>query len=175
MLQRWLTRSARWIWGIVAIAMLGFLSACGGSDPPGIPASLTATGGDAQVTLTWSAVDGADSYNLYWSTTAAVTKETGTKITGVTSPYAHTGLANGSTYYYVGTAVGGGGEGKASNVATVTLAPAAPAAPTVAAGLGETTVTWATTAGATSYNLYWSTSAGVTPATGTKIEAGGSP
>lgn len=175
MLQRWLTRSARWIWGIVAIAMLGFLSACGGSDPPGIPASLTATGGDAQVTLTWSAVDGADSYNLYWSTTAAVTKETGTKITGVTSPYAHTGLANGSTYYYVVTAVGGGGEGKASNVATVTLAPAAPAAPTVAAGLGETTVTWATTAGATSYNLYWSTSAGVTPATGTKIEAAVSP
>lgn len=78
--------------------------------PPAAPTGVTATVGDTQVTISWTAVTGATSYNLYWMPTSPVTKTTGFKITGVTSPYAHTGLTNGTTYYYVITAVDIGGE-----------------------------------------------------------------
>jgi len=92
------------------------------SSPPASPSSpatpfptgVSATGGNRTVTVTWGAVSGATSYNLYWSTTSGVTKATGTKIPGVTSPYAHTALTNGSDYYYIVTAVGPGGESGAS-------------------------------------------------------------
>jgi len=85
----------------------------GGTTPTGVPSAptgVTATAGDGKVTISWSAVSGATSYNIYHSTTSGVTKTTGTKITGVTSPYTHTGLTNGMTYYYLVTAVNSSGE-----------------------------------------------------------------
>ncbi|MBI5750179.1 MAG: fibronectin type III domain-containing protein, partial [Nitrospinae bacterium] len=73
--------------------------------------------GNGQVSVSWTSVSGATSYNIYWSTTSGVTKTTGTKITGGTSPYTHSGLTNGTTYYYVVTAVNGYGEsGESSQV-----------------------------------------------------------
>jgi len=68
------------------------------------PTNLTATAGDAQVTISWDNVSGATSYDIYWSTSSGVTKGTGTKISEVSSPYTHTGLTNDTTYYYVVTA-----------------------------------------------------------------------
>ena len=65
-------------------------------------------------TITWDAVTGATSYHIYWSTTSGVTKGTGTKISGVTSPYIHSGRNNGTTYYYVVTAVNIHGESNTS-------------------------------------------------------------
>ena len=82
----------------------------GGGTPastPAAPTGVSATGGTKQVTLSWSAVSGATSYNLYWSTTAGVTTASGTKLTGVTSPAVHMGLTDGTTYYYILTAVNG--------------------------------------------------------------------
>ena len=87
---------------------------------PAMPTGVSASAGNAQVTISWTAVSGATSYNLYWSTTSGVTKTSGTKITGVTSPYTQTGLTNGTTYYYVVTAVTAGGESAASNQASAT-------------------------------------------------------
>jgi len=72
------------------------------------------------VSISWSSVSGATSYNIYWSTTSGVTKTTGTKITGGTSPYAHTGLTNGTTYYYVVTAVNSYGESSESSQVSAT-------------------------------------------------------
>ncbi|WP_298834936.1 fibronectin type III domain-containing protein [uncultured Piscinibacter sp.] len=150
---------------------LGFLSACGGGDDvPGAPSQLAGVAGDGQATLTWTAASDADSYNLYWSNTAGVTPHTGTKIAGVTSPYDHTGLTNGLTYYYVVTASNGEGEGSPSNEASVTLAPSAPTTLSAVSGDHQVTVDWRGTLGTTSHNLYWSNSPGVTPGTGTKIE-----
>jgi hypothetical protein len=85
---------------------------------------VTATAGNTQVTVSWTAVSGATSYNLYWSTTSGVTKANGNKISGVTSPYNHTGLINGTAYYYVVTAVNSTGESAAS--VAVTATPTAP-------------------------------------------------
>ncbi|GFE59028.1 c-type cytochrome [Geobacter sp. AOG1] len=93
---------------------------------PAAPASVTATGGANQVTISWPAVTGATSYNIYWATATGVTKTTGTKIAGGTSPYVQTGLTAGTAYYYVVTAVNSTGESAASIQAMATTSAAAP-------------------------------------------------
>jgi fibronectin type 3 domain-containing protein len=172
MFKKLLTRSKNLsIWSVIAVMTLGLLSACGGSDdPPAAPAQLSAVAGDAQVSLGWLESSGATTYNLYWSTTAGVTRLSGTKIEAVASPYVQSGLTNGLTYYYVVTAVNGDGESVPSAEASATLAPNAPAGVSAVAGVADVTVTWdATVVGAASYNLYWSTKPGVTAATGIKV------
>jgi len=62
--------------------------------------------------LSWSEQDGADSYNLYWATTADVTPTTGTLIENVTSPYVHTELTAAQDYYYAVVSVNADGESK---------------------------------------------------------------
>lgn len=87
-------------------------------DPPGPPAvgpTLAALPGDSEVILTWSAVEGAGFYNLYWGTDPGVTSDTGEEITAVTSPYHHRGLQNDVPYYYVVTAFNAGGKGPDSD------------------------------------------------------------
>jgi hypothetical protein len=172
MLNQWEFRSgllARW--GVIGALTLGLLTACGGSsNPPDAPAQLQAVPGDAQVTLSWDAASGADSYNVYWSTTAGVTPSTGTKIESATSPYVQTSLDYAATYYYIATAVNNDGESEASAEVSVTLAPAAPATVSALSADGEVIVDWRDVPGATTYDLYWSTDPDVTPATGTKIE-----
>ncbi len=148
---------------------------------PAAPTGVSATGGAKQVTVSWSPVSGATSYNLYWATTSGVTTATGTKISGATSPYVQSGLADGAAYFYIVTAVNGTGEGASSaqvTAATDAPAPTAPAAPTgvsATGGANQVSVSWSAVSGATSYNLYWSTVSGVTTATGTKVSGATSP
>ena len=77
------------------------------------PQNVQATAGYGQVTISWSAVTGATSYNLYWNTAGGVTTAD-SQISSVTSPYDDTGLSNGTTYYYIVTAVTATGEGAPS-------------------------------------------------------------
>ena len=135
---------------------------------PAAPTGVTATGGTKQVAISWPAVSGATSYNLYWTNTAG-TGMSGTKIAGATSPAVQTGLTDSTTYYYVLTAVNGTGESLPSvQVAATTLTPTppptAPSAPTglsATGGANQVTLSWATVAGATSYNVYYSTTSGI--------------
>ncbi|MEL4106718.1 kelch repeat-containing protein [Oscillospiraceae bacterium WX1] len=86
--------------------------------PPAAP-TLTATPGDAQVTLNWNSVIDATSYNVYRSTTSGGTyTQIATGVTGTTST--DTGLTNGTTYYYVVTAVNDAGESDYSNEVSAT-------------------------------------------------------
>jgi len=151
---------------------------------PAAPAGVTATGGTKQATISWAAVTGATSYNLYWSTTTGVTTANGTKISGVTSPAVHTGLTDSTTYFYVVTGVNNAGESAASvQVAATTLAanpppptvPAAPTGVTATGGANQVTLSWPAVTGAASYNVYWSTTSGVTSSTGTRIAGVTSP
>jgi fibronectin type 3 domain-containing protein len=150
------------------------------SGPPEAPASVDAIQGNAQAAISWGSVSNATSYNLYWSTSSVVTPANGTKITSVASPYTHTGLTNGTTYYYIVTAVNSYGESPASNQVSATpsatgLPPAAPIGVKAVPGNTQATISWSPVYGATSYNLYWSNTSGVTPGNGTKIASVASP
>lgn len=73
--------------------------------------------------VTWSAVPGAASYNLYWSTSSAVSPtsagvHTIAGLTGLT--YTLTGLTRDTTYYFVITAVNSAGPGPVSTTASAT-------------------------------------------------------
>lgn len=83
--------------------------------PQNVVALPTSTAG--QINVQWDSLVGASSYNLYTSTTSG-TGSAGTKITGVTSPYAVTGLTSGVPTYIVVTAVVNGQETAISNEAT---------------------------------------------------------
>src|SRR5579864_1388758 len=146
---------------------------------PTAPSSLNAVAGNSQVSLLWAPSSGATSYNLYYSTSTGVTPANGTKLTGIaTNSYTHSGLTNGTSYFYVVTAVNGSGESDASAQASAVPAAPAPAPPGVPSapvslhavgGNSQVSLLWTPIAGATSYNLYYATITGVTPATGTRI------
>ena len=80
----------------------------GGAAPPppnGAPyaaSGLTATGGDGQVTLSWTAGSGATSYNLYRSAASGFENSNAAPVvTGITgTSYTNTSLNSGTTYYY---------------------------------------------------------------------------
>lgn len=148
-----------------------------GVTPPAAPTGVTATAGDAQVTITWPPVAGAASYNLYWSDASPVTTANA-KIAGVTSPYVHTGRVNGTTYHYAVTAVNSAGESALSAEVGATPQNPPPGTPTgvsATGGAGQVTVSWSPVSGVTSYNVYWSFTPGVTTTTGTKIAGVTSP
>jgi hypothetical protein len=94
--------------------------------------------------------------------------------------YVQSALVDGTTYYYVVTAVNAVGEGPASAQVSATPAapaavPAAPAGVTATAGDTLVSLAWDPVAGATSYNVYWSATAGVTTANGTQIAGARNP
>jgi hypothetical protein len=67
------------------------------------------------VTVSWSAVTGATSYNVYSALSASVSKATGTKHTVSATTFIDTGLTNGLRYYYVMTSVRSGIESSDSS------------------------------------------------------------
>jgi fibronectin type 3 domain-containing protein len=72
---------------------------------PAAPAGLTATAGNAQVTLTWPASIGATGYVILQGTNSG--DATNIIASGITSTnYTNTGLTNGVTYYYVVESIG---------------------------------------------------------------------
>lgn len=74
------------------------------------PVNIFAVAGFEQVTISWNEVQAATAYNIYWSNSSGITKSSGTKITGATTPYIHSGLTNGSKYYFAVAAEGPNGE-----------------------------------------------------------------
>jgi hypothetical protein len=86
-------------------------------------AGLTATPGNAEVTLSWNAYPGAISYALVRSTTSG-SPNTGNYLNNAnpitTTSYTDAGLANGTTYYYLVVAEGSWGVSNPSNQASAT-------------------------------------------------------
>lgn len=83
------------------------------------PTQLVATVGDSQVTLSWNAVTEATGYNIKRSTTAGGPYTTiATNVTGAS--YVDNTVTNGTTYYYVVTALNGTVESANSNEASAT-------------------------------------------------------
>jgi hypothetical protein len=127
---------------------------------PAAPTSLVAVSGNTTVDLSWSAVAGAVSYDVYWATTPGVQTQTATRVRGMTqNRFHHGGLTNGFTYYYVVTATGPSGEGPASGEASARPLPPPPEAPLGMSAIANKeaasiTVQWFDSPGAEGYNLY---------------------
>src|SRR6202047_4375165 len=154
--------------GCAATTNGGSNSNPGGNTPPGTtipatPSGLQASAGNAQVSLTWSASTGATTYHIKRATT------TGGPYTQVSAPataaFTDVGLTNGTTYFYVVSAVNSAGE--SANSPEVSAKPSAPVqappAPTgvvATAGNAQVSLTWAASVTATSYNVKRSTTTG---------------
>lgn len=77
---------------VAGMAMTAFMGGTYTQGIPSVPAGLAAAAaGPSQINVSWSAASGATGYDL---------EVDGTTISNVTSPYAHTGLALGSTHSY---------------------------------------------------------------------------
>src|SRR5207237_1335257 len=139
--------------------------------PPSAPQNLAATGGNAQVTLTWQAPGSnggspITNYKVYRGTTSG--GETLDATIGNQLSYSDRGLTNGVTYYYQVSAVSNVGEGPRLNEASAT--PTAPAGPPGApqdlvatAGDATVTLTWSAPSSnggspITNYRIYRGTS-----------------
>lgn len=133
------------------------------------PGNLRGTAGDKSVALAWNAVSGATSYKVYRGTKSdgevmdtPIATVTGTSYTDAT------GLTNGKTYFYFVQAFNSVGGGPLSDEITAVpvagggggTAPAAPTGLNAAPGNGSVTVSWAASAGATSYSVFRGTTAG---------------
>ncbi len=109
-----------------------------GYNIPELPMNLTAAAGNGKVDLSWAAAEGATSYNIKSSTTAGgpytIIKN---NVSGTT--YSDANVTNGTTYYYVVSAVNQAGESGNSNEVLAT--PASPAVTTPAATVGNATTT----------------------------------
>ncbi len=130
---------------------------------PAPPAAVTASGGDTQVALGWSAVSGAAGYNVLRATVSGgpyVPVVSGLTATGFTD----TGLVNTTTYYYVVSASNSSGTGLPSDEAAGTAIPPGP--PAAPAGLSATaydasaSLAWNASFGATSYRVKRSPTSG---------------
>ncbi len=83
------------------------------------PTNLTAAATNGQIKLVWSATTGATSYTVKRG--LSLGNEITTVVSGYTGTiYTNTGLANGTTYYYVATATGAGGASGNSPEASAT-------------------------------------------------------
>ena len=145
---------------ILVIALL--LQGCGGSgsgggttgNPPAAPTGLTATAGAGQVSLSWTASSGATSYNVLRGTAdGGPYTQVGTS---TATSYMDTNVTNGTTYYYVVTAVNSWGQSGNSNQISATPVPPPPAAPTnltATAGNGQVSLSWTASKGASSYHV----------------------
>ncbi len=95
-----------------------FLQIVPGAVPPA-PTNLGATPGNAQVSLGWTAASGATGYNVKRSTTnGGPYTNVATNVSGTS--FVNTGLTNGTTYYYVVTAVNASGESGVSTQVSAT-------------------------------------------------------
>ncbi len=165
-----------WLSATGLVVLMVAMAACGGNGssapPPAKPTGVLATAGDTQATVSWSAVTGATSYNIYYGTSAGVTTSTGAKVVNATSPQVLTNLTDGKPYFFVVTAVNANGESAVSSEVSATPVVSPPAKPSgivASGGNGQVTVSWSTVTGATSYNIYYGTAPGVTTSTGTKV------
>ena len=130
---------------------------------PGVPSVAEA---DRQITLSWETAEGANEYLVYMSTTTGNPETVAAQcddVSGLSTVI--TGLTNGTPCYFWLKAKNDVGESGFSSMVTGTPnlfpPPPAPAAPQVSIGNGDLTISWAAVIGASTYEVYYNTSASI--------------
>ena len=148
---------------LIFAALLGTGATGGGSGsgtPPATPTGLKATAHNGSVDLTWNSSSGATSYHVKRSLTS------GGPYSVIASPkatdYSDTQATNGTTYFYVVSAVNSSGESANSSQVSATPVgpPAAPVGLAASPGNAQVVLSWEASAGATSYGVKRSTTSG---------------
>jgi fibronectin type 3 domain-containing protein len=135
---------------------------------PSGPTSLTVAPGNTTATLSWAASTSGSpaSYTIYRGTKSDGEANTPVGTTnGTTTTFTDTGLRNGTTYFYNVAANNSVGVSPDSNEVTatpgaVTGVPPAPTGLGATGGNGSVSLTWNSSAGATSYSVYRGTAPG---------------
>ncbi|MFB3778148.1 MAG: glycoside hydrolase domain-containing protein [Bryobacteraceae bacterium] len=165
-----LSANTTYYWRVVAKNSAGSASSATWSfttltPAPGAPASPSPASGSTGVPLTaslaWGAVNGATSYDVYFGTSASPGLAGSTAGTG----YNPGTLSANTTYYWRVVAKNSAGSASSAtwSFTTLTPAPSAPANPSPASGSTGVSLTpslaWGAATGATSYDVYFGTSA----------------
>jgi uncharacterized repeat protein (TIGR02543 family) len=111
--------------------------------PLGAPVIQLAVAGDSNISITWSSVDTATQYHVFQSTTSGSYGVMPTiSVSDSVYSYQATGLTNGTTYYFVVSAVNAGGDGVDSIEVSATpkTVPQAPTNVTATAGNGSASI-----------------------------------
>lgn len=129
--------------------------------PPGAPGQPVLVSAENQISVSWTIVSGASSYDVFWSEvndTGAIPPAN----TANTTALSHTigGLANGTAYYVWLKARNAVGPSAFSPVATATPSvptnpPGTPADVAVIGGDGRISISWAAMPGASGYDVWW--------------------
>src|SRR5580658_2076539 len=128
---------------------------------PAAPMGLTATAGNAQVTLNWTASSGATGYYVKRSMTSGGPYTQIATLDAATDT--DTGLTNGTKYYYVVSAYNSAGQSANSAGVSATPTLSTPPVPTglaATAGNGVVSLAWTGSSGAITYSVKRSTSSG---------------
>jgi hypothetical protein len=129
------------------------------------PPTLTATTGAScgQINLSWTSVSGATGYKVYRSTSSGGVYSLITPIPVTSLSYTDGGLTAGATYWYKVRATNGSTDSADStaksaaansNCVSVPPPPTGLTATPGACGTGQITLSWSSSSGATSYQLY---------------------
>ena len=137
--------------------------------PIAAPQNFKAVGAAGRVRLSWTAPvqDGINqddiTYDLFYSTTAGVDVGSADvmKVLGVTSPYNHLGVVDGTTYYYrLKAKIPLGASDTTEEVSATPGPPSKPQNFAAVALSQRVTLNWDREAGVTAYDLFYSTASG---------------
>jgi hypothetical protein len=140
---------------------------------PGAPSTPTAAAGNQQVTLSWKPTQGATKYNVNMSAypldsaypNYPVVTNSGSyaSASGGSNSIVLNGLNNGTTYYFVISAVYANSElvSQQAQARPLPPPPATPTGLTAVAGDKQVTLSWSPVAGVKVYGVYWSSAMGI--------------
>jgi subtilase family serine protease len=149
--------------GLGSLNAGNFVGAVFGLQVP--PQALKAAASGTSVTLSWTADPFATSYNIYQASSSGQEGNTPSKSGVSGTSVTLSALNSGQPYYFEITAVTNFGESVRSNEAQVTLVPAAPTGISAVGSASAVQLSWNSSAGATSYNVYQGSSAGAESST----------
>jgi hypothetical protein len=138
-----------------------------------IPQNLVAVAADSSVSISWTTVSGAVSYNIYQKSSTGVTKLNGQKSSVDNNSKSFTGLVNGTTYFFKVSAVDQYGNESVLSDEVSAIPFGAPQNVSATAGNTSATISWSMVPELT-YNIYYGNTESPYPS-GSKIAGVTSP